>query len=430
MKKLAFWSKLVICLSVFIGLVFAVVISPAGQAFAKDKTTIRVLEFWGEVRFPTWQQGVAEFNKVHPEIKVELEQPGGAGSVERMRSEFLSGNPPHIMLFWKTYFNEYVHEGQLIDLTDFVEKEGWLEEGYFYQPALDWVSPDLDGRYYGLADIPTLSVFFYNTKMFEEFGFSVPSTMEEVIAVGKKMREKGIYAMLGDWKERTNIMDPLAKMQAQTAGIQPVLDALAGNGSLTDPPFMEAAQLMYRFVQEGLIQPEAISFDASQATQMFVTGNLGILSDKSATISLIEAAKPEDFEYDVFPRIDFVENPVSPFSCTWGAVWGMPIQHKDEAEQTWEFMKHMWSLEWQKKHIVGNGQTSNVIEANQYIENPVTRKISTFLTDLTRDSFYLIDLIPSEVLRDTGGQLQEMVLGRSTPEEVMQKAQEVLERVR
>ena len=59
----------------------------------------------------------------------------------------------------------------------------------------------------------------------------------------------------------------------------------------------------------------------------------------------------------------------------------------------------------------------------------MTRKISTFLSDLTRDSFYLIDLVPSEVLRETGGYLQEMVLGRATPEEVMQKAQETLERV-
>lgn len=395
---------------------------------AQSKVTLRVLDFWGEVRFPTWQASVAEFNKAHPNIKVELEQAAGKGSVERMRSEFLSGDPPNIMLFWKTYFNEYVHEGQLIELTDFIKKEGWLK-GHLYDPALDWVSPDLDGRYYGLPDIPTVSVFFYNTKMFKKWGLSEPRTFDELIAVGKKIKERGVTVMLGDWSERTNIMDPLAKIQVQTAGIQPVLDAVAGEGSLTDPPLMKAAQLMHKLVQEGLIGPEAIAFDASGATRMFVTGNLGILSDKSATISLIEAAKPEDFEYDVFSEIPFVEDPVCPFSCTWGAIQAMPIQHKDQAKEAWEFMRYVWSVDWQKKHIIGNNQTSNVIKASEHITHPVTKKIFDIVPRLTRDSFYLIDIVPSRVLRETGGKLQEMVLGQATPEEVMQKAQQALEEV-
>ena len=399
----------------------------SGNVLAQgEKVNLRIVSFWTDTRFPDWVASVDEFNAMHPHIHATLEMSGGAGSTERMSTLMLSQNPPDVIQLWKYLHNAYVDAGELVELTPYMERDGWLENDHLYPPFLDWVSPDFDGKYYGLADFPGPSVFFYNVKLFEELGLEPPTTFEELIETGKIVKDLGYIPLLGDWQSN-NILDPISKIQAQTAGIQPVLDAVAGESSLVTEPLIKAVTLFKEMIDAGLITPDTLAFDGVAAASAFVSGQVAMYSDKSHVVNNIDPIKPEGFEYDIF-NVKFVEDPVTMYTATFGAIWAIPAKsnHHDEA---WEFMRWMWSKEWQEQYMVGNGQLSSVQAANENIDHPITKKVADeIMPTLNRDSFYLIDILPQPVIAELSNRLHELVLGViEDPVEVLELAQRALE---
>lgn len=411
-------------LSVFL-LVLLVTLSTV--VLAKEPVTIRVLSFWSESRFPTWKSSIEEFHETHPHIRVEFEMAGGAGASQRMQMEMLSDNPPDVIQFWKYMFNDYAENGQLVELTPYLEEKGWLS-GYFYEPVLEWNSPSFDGKIWGLSDFLGPSVFFYNVSMFKDYGLTPPDTFDELLELGKKFNGRGVLPLLGDWQATTNILDPLAKIQVQTAGMKPVHDAVLGKTTLLSEPLIRAVKMMKQMIDVELIQPGSLSFDSVMAASALVSGQAAMYSDKSHVINNIDPIKPPGFEYDIF-TMRFVDDPVTMYSATLGADWAIPLKtrHPDEA---WEFMEWMWSKEWQRKHLVEAGQLSSIPSANAAIDHPISRKVAdTILPTLNTDSFYLIDLLPSPVLAEVGARLHELVLGRiNDPVQVLEYGQAALEK--
>ena len=155
---------------------------------------------------------------MYPNVKVDFQMLGGEHSTEKMQTEMLSASPPDVILFWKFMFNDFANNGQLVDIKPFIDAAN-LSQGYFYDPALVWCSPKFDSHVYGLPDLIGPTLYFYNVDMFKNWGLEPPKTFQDLLALGPKLKAHGVIPMVGDWQATVNILDPLAKIQVQTAGL-------------------------------------------------------------------------------------------------------------------------------------------------------------------------------------------------------------------
>lgn len=81
--------------------------------------------------------------------------------------------------------------GDFTDLAPYLEKDNWLAENYT-NPELLYSGETLYNISCGQNDYYT-PVIYYNQDLFDQYGLSEPSTMEEFLDVCKTLKENGVY---------------------------------------------------------------------------------------------------------------------------------------------------------------------------------------------------------------------------------------------
>lgn len=422
-----------VMLALVSGMVFA---SGAPEAASDEPVTVHVRAGWQESMLPFIAQQAEAFEADNPGISINLEfTPSGTNASEKLKAEFLSGLTPDVAQMWKTYFNEFAASGLLIELSDIYSENGWTAGDVMYYGSRNWASMLPEARnnaadVYGIADYIFPSVMFYNTNVFEEYGLEPPTDIDDLIAVSQVLRANDVSPLIYPGMNN-NIADVFAKIQAQTAGLQVLLDINDGKAKFTDPPMMEAARIFERLAREGVLDPAFITYDNAPAASGFVAGEAAMYSMHLAmdrTLQDGKAANP-GFEYGIMAPIAFVSDPKVEVSATFGGVWGIPApsKHVEEAKRVLAFLLGEESA---KLNAGQAGRVTQFVRANALIDYPpVKAVVDTVLPELTAESFYMIDMVPGAVLTNLRAGLQEIILGTSDAASVMAAAQEVMDQV-
>ena len=399
--------------------------------------TVYVRGAWNETMLPFMADQAKIFEQRNPDIKINVEfTPSGVDAIQKLRAEFISGQTPDVVQVWKTFFNEFVASDLVTEISDVYTQNGWTPGKTVYFGTRNWCEPIGDarnnaGNVYGVADYLFTSVIFYNTNIFKKLGLKEPTTLDELIAVSKKLKANGIRPMSYVGKSN-NIVDVLAKIQVQTAGLQPLLDLNSGKAKLTDPPLLNAVKIFERMVKEGVLDPAFITYDDDMAAAGFAKGEAAMYSMHTALDPVLQNAKKADptFDYSIIRGIKFVENPKVEVSATFGGCWIIPkaSQHVAEAKKVLAFLLGEESA---KPNAAKAGRVTQFIAANSLITWPPIKVVTTYqLPKVTAESFYLVDMLPGKVLANLAAGLQELVLGHITAEQVMANAQAVEDDVR
>ena len=117
-----------------------------------ERPEVRVLIKWSESQISNWPVLVDEYNADDSNpVKINLEFYGSEGYDDKVKAELMGDNPPEIVQLMKTTFNEYSANGQLMELTGFLGKEGWN----YNKGALAWAGPlnNPENGVYGIPDL-------------------------------------------------------------------------------------------------------------------------------------------------------------------------------------------------------------------------------------------------------------------------------------
>jgi N,N'-diacetylchitobiose transport system substrate-binding protein len=148
------------------------------------------------------EYAVAEFNKIHPDVQVQLERQQWTGLVERLTTALSGSESPDIIEFGNTQAQAFEAAGAVVDLTDRAEELGADD---FLQSLAE--AGTYDGKLYALPYYAGARIMIYNKELFEASGIEVPTTIEEMIAAGEKLKEdnadvpnfSGIYLPGRNW---------------------------------------------------------------------------------------------------------------------------------------------------------------------------------------------------------------------------------------
>jgi N-acetylglucosamine transport system substrate-binding protein len=115
---------------------------------------------------------------------------------DRLRPDFVAGTPPDVA--WPGWGMDYwalVYDGKIEPMDDYLDQPAYGEDSGTWRDTFD---PDLmklgqhDGKQYLMPFHVNLNGWWYNQTLFEEKGWTMPSTFEELLELGPKMQAEGI----------------------------------------------------------------------------------------------------------------------------------------------------------------------------------------------------------------------------------------------
>lgn len=361
-------------LSVLASIILVVVLG-AGLVSAQDQITLVYWSMWNETegQARVIQDAIAGFEAANPNINIQAVW-NGRQNQTLVRTAISGG-------------------GQVIDLMDQDADQiagGLMREGfalplndYLQQPALDHEEPladvflpntlemfALDGVIYQLPYIYNTVQFWYDKRVFEEVGISVPQTWDDLLAACDALNAAGYAPIAAEGNEPGYAAFYLTEMLARIKGPGWLRQAAADpTGEMwRDPAVLDAAQKTRALWDNGCIPPETIGYVWPQGQNTLAFGTAAMeLVGSWLPVELQNATDP-DFQWGgfSFPAIDGgVGVTTDVYALLLAFMINKDTQHPDEA---FAFLRYIMSDEVQQAFT----DQSLVGVTNKYIEwNPI-----------------------------------------------------------
>jgi fructooligosaccharide transport system substrate-binding protein len=309
------------------------------------------ITFWRhdfEVEAESFKKLIASFEEEYPNIKVKLELFPNDQYETKIRTALAGQSAPDIIAIDGPTLASYAHNGALIPLDDYMNKDGNKDD--IAEPVLE--SLTYDGKIYAAPNNDASLAMFYNKKMFEEAGIALPSkdadepwTWEQVLDAAKILNdpENGVYGWNPNpWgfagHEGVPFMDMTYLWQAGAEILSP--DKSTAKGYLDSEASKQALTFFKSLYNSEGVAPKELPQDA------FANGKVAIHVDGPWAFSALEANFP-DFklgeDYDVAPLWKGVEQ-VTP-NGSWNLGITSQSEHPDEA---WLFVNWATGIEGSK----------------------------------------------------------------------------------
>ncbi len=310
---------------------------PAG---AQEPTEVTVWS-WRIEDEAAYEQMFAAFTAANPDITVKFEPTVDTEYETRLTTALQAGEGPDIAQL-KPYgeLQPVIQAGYLEPLDGVVS--GLAD---FYPTALDGARSVDDGHVYGVPyALPNMGVY-YNTRLFEEHGISVPTTYEEFIAAAETLKAAGITPIAAGGANGTAwaLEIGLGVVGPDTYGGDAFWDAIqSGQADFTDPRWVATLQRLadlYPYMPAGF---EGV--DYVTATQMFLNEEAAMFFGGSWENGSFKAQNP-DLQFSIFSfPPDKAGDPAITSSFADGS-YGLVAggEHRDAALKVLEFMA---SAEW------------------------------------------------------------------------------------
>ncbi|MEH0421092.1 ABC transporter substrate-binding protein [Streptomyces sp. B21-083] len=214
---------------------------PGSEASSTTKGDV-TLEFW------SWTDGIEAqtkvWNKEHPETQIKFVNAAGDTAYQKLRAAVNAGTAPCLSKMDGMNLANFAADGLLTDISKAAAK---YKDAYTVA-AWNAVSPG--GTTFGIPMGSSPLFTAYRADLFQKYGIEAPKTWDDLIAAGKKVRQKDknvkIYNMAGE--DPSTLVDLSWEAGAQWY-------KAAGDHweiGLTSPEALKAADVVQRLVDNDL----------------------------------------------------------------------------------------------------------------------------------------------------------------------------------
>ncbi len=239
-----------------------------------EKVTIRFFHKWPEPeQLDYYNYVIAEYEKAHPNVKIEMEAASDEAYKDKIRVLMASGDVPDIYFSWAGEFSwKFARAGQALDLTDAMMNSDWKDK-----IVMAAVEPfKLNGKIYGVPMRINAKFMAYNKEIFAKYNLSVPTTWDEFLAVCETLKANGeVPIAFGNefpWASAHYVGDFNAKLvDPETLKGDYLLTADA-NTLFTDPGYVEALRRFKMLGDLGYFNSGANGISHSNARSSFIAG--------------------------------------------------------------------------------------------------------------------------------------------------------------
>ena len=414
--------------SIIRGLALLLIVAIAVPVFASGGSDAE-MEETGEIvlSFPTFWVGqdsksgplaslLEAFNNEHAgEIKVLLEpNPDTDGYRDKLNTQLSSGRAPDIFVFNPdpTSF-QYYDSDILLDFTD--ELQGSWRDNFVESYVLDSTK---DGKTKSVPYEIGITPIWYNNDLLKEAGVnSFPATMDEFWAAAEKMKSNGIVPgsqMTGGSNAWTSML-----------WYSHIMGSLGGpdvwSKPLTDPVYVEGAEVLKRLFADGNTTRDAVGGDAGVSGGHYLAGDTATFINGPWYIGRVRGDAPEVHaatKLAAAPQVgEFYGHQIG-FMLSNLAAGNTDDPRKKDAIIT--FMKYMTEPDNVKMVSESAGSLFAVKFALGADADPLQREFVRAASEATFVIGHLQSQVDVAVIQEFGQALAAMALDEATPEEFVQ----------
>jgi raffinose/stachyose/melibiose transport system substrate-binding protein len=214
------------------------------------------------------QMIIDEYMTANPNVTIQVEALDEESYKTKFKAYAMDGMPDVVSIWGQpSFLGEVLDAGVLAELNE----ADYADYG-FVSGSLEGFKKD--GKLYGLPRNTDIMAFYYNQKMFEDNGWKVPTTYEELLALSATIKEKDIVPVAMDggdgWPMAIYLTDLLVRIEGKDAAA--LINKAVGAGDFSDPKFTQAVDLLVQSAEAGMFQTGYDSQDYGTAMNLFTNG--------------------------------------------------------------------------------------------------------------------------------------------------------------
>ncbi len=306
------------------------------------------------------------------DIEVEVVLQPGSGLVDAQRTALQGGAGPDITFsHGPSFMLELANAGLLLSLDHYADEYGWGDR--FAPWALDLGR--VEGSLYSLSEELETVILYYNKTVFEEHGWEIPQTMDELYALADAIRAAGLVVMGPAFGECAPCFEwAVSVFLSHHAGPDKVYEALTGQRPWTDAAFVEAITALKDIVQDGWYMGSLDLFFSDtfqQAHSLFGAGEIAMSFEGTWMLDNYQrdyfgepGGNMNEWDWFAFPTT-FSDEPH--FIIGVGSSWGISSAAKNP-DAAAAVLDHYYSTSYQAEShgVCGNAPAPLIYEGDVF----------------------------------------------------------------
>lgn len=408
-----------------------------GSKATGDKVNIEVMMFEGGFGSEWVKKSAENYMNEHPNVTVEVK--ASPDIHQQLQPRFLSGDVPDLFNPGPSFdIKGLVNSGQVLELDEHLNgkaynsDEKWLdtfEQGQFNLKK--------DDKFVGIPTIFSSGyTWWYDEKLFEDNGWELPKTWEDLAQLKEEAGKKGIavFAFPGKFPGYSFYGNFMPLVQ-RIGGKQAMLDAYnLKEGAWKSEAFVKAAGEVVKMVQDGMFIEGSMALSHTEAQTMFFQRKALFATAGTWLEGEMKDVIPDDFKLRTMnhPAWDpnGQEQDLAPISTGWGGAWYIPAQSKQQ-ETAIDFLKFLSSKEQVKEMVKTRGLPSLVKGTDEAIQSEALKSALAVMQNAggTYAPTGINDAYP-ELINNITNQYHALLLGEVTPEQFAEYAESKAAEVR
>ncbi len=274
----------------------AAVLSGCGE---KDtgKIEIELVQYKPEA-VEVFEQLEEKFNSTHDDIHLTIDSPNDAMTI--LKTRFVREDYPDIIgIGGDINYSYFIDSNILADVSDYAGLAD-INPGYVdILEALEFVP--VDGTY-GVPYVANAAGILYNRAMFQEHGWEIPTTWDELTKLCEDIQSEGILPFYFGFKDTWTCFAPWNSLAVDLAPSDVCQQVNRGETTFTDN-YRGVAEKMLELIKYGEEGPFAYSYN--DACTAFANGESAMYAIGSYAVPQIKSANPDmDIDSFVMPGAD------------------------------------------------------------------------------------------------------------------------------
>jgi raffinose/stachyose/melibiose transport system substrate-binding protein len=366
-----------------------------------------------------------------PGLKFELD--GVEDQVNRftkLPAEMAANNPPKIFDLFGGAGDalKYAKAGRLLDLTSIITELGIKDK------FVNLSQFSLDGKVYGLPIGGSSEGFYYNVPMFEKYGIKPPTTWDELTAAAETLKKNGITPIAmgskGAWVPNMLVNTLIGRY----AGPDIVTQLPAGTKKWSDPEVVAALTTYQDWEKKGYFTKGELGLEYPDMLNQFVTGKAGMMFDGSWRSSVFkDPAQAKDLtnkvSYIALPGVTNGKGDQTAINGNYSNGYGFSASLKDnELKAVKAFIKNLYTEDMQVRGLLEDNLLPSMKLSDAAVgkvTDPIVKQVLESYKKAGSVFSHFDSTVPSDVYKETETQLQKLIAGNVTPQEMAAAIQKV-----
>ena len=296
-------GKAALCLGMTGVMAVGTMLSGCGKEQTNGKVKIEVVQYKPEA-VDVFEELEKKFNETHDNIELVIDSPNDAMTI--LKTRFIREDYPDIIgIGSDVNYSNFLDSDMLMDISDFDGlddiKEAYLET----DKEMEYVP--MDGVY-AMPYMANASGVLYNKDMFEEHGWTIPTTWDEFTALCERIEAEGIQPLYFGFKDSWTCLAPWNAIVADLAPSDVCSEVNKGNTTFTDN-YREVAEKEKALL--AYAQDNSAAYGYNDACTAFAKGESAMFVIGSYAVPQIKSVNPDmNIDSFVFPASNNAEENV------------------------------------------------------------------------------------------------------------------------